>query len=318
MEASQRQSRTLDTIRYFDAMDRSLTAAEVWRWQVRFGEASENEQDRDRNERIALRQILDDLDTLLRRGVISFRDGWYFLTESEQRFSKRLDSVRASNEKLRRMAHWASVLRYIPFVRLLVATGGLATKTSGKESDWDVLIIVQAGRIWTARTIATVVLHLLGKRRYGNVERDRFCLNHFITDDFLEMEPRDVFSAKECVVAVPLGNHEFFLQFWKHNLWLRSFLPQWEISRARHIRTPKESRFGKAVQRGLEVLLDWRWLERWLESWQKPKILRNPKSSGKNSYIVANRQSLVFWPNPNGPKVFARFKRLSRTSKNVI
>lgn len=308
MQEAQRKKNVLATLLYFDAIDRSLTATEVWRWCLDAGRISSSGEEGVSRGRFSLKDILGDLDELVAKKVLVFSSGMYTIAASSDRIGTRKRAMKISDEKLRNLSRWARWLRFVPFVRGIIATGGLASKNADEKSDWDVLIVAKAGRIWTARTAMTAVTHLLGKRRHGEYVRDRWCLNHFITDKHLKMGLRDVFSAKEYVTAVPLGEEELFRRFLRSNLWMRTFFPQWELPRARHIRTAEKFAFGERGRSVLEKLLDWDVLERWLRSWQKRKIENNPKTKDKESYIVANDEALIFLPSPRGPKVFERFK----------
>jgi len=77
------------------------------------------------------------------------------------------------------------LFRYIPFVEIVFGSGSLAIGNVDNESDFDVLIGVRDGRIFTARFFSAVVIGLFGWRRtkkHGHAEAtDKICLNHFVT-----------------------------------------------------------------------------------------------------------------------------------------
>jgi hypothetical protein len=80
----------------------------------------------------------------------------------------------------------ARVLRWIPFVRFALAAGSMATGVVSKDSDFDLILGVRFGRMFTARFLLITVLGALGWRRrnlsHGTSARDTLCLNHFVTE----------------------------------------------------------------------------------------------------------------------------------------
>ncbi len=79
------------------------------------------------------------------------------------------------------------LFRWIPFVEFVFGSGSLAIGNVDAESDFDMLVGVRSGRIFTARFFSVVTFGLLGWRRskaHGNTEAaDKICLNHFVTPE---------------------------------------------------------------------------------------------------------------------------------------
>lgn len=298
----------LSTLWYFDAIERSLTAMEVWRFcldtQYLSGEGAHRMQPGS----VSYRDVLHVLNDLVEEELLYFCEGWYGIFSRKDQHEIRKKRKKYSVEKLWRLRFWISFLRYVPFVRSVIVTGGLSSSNATKESDWDVLIVVRRGHIWTARFLMAFVTHCLGKRRYGRYVRDRVCLNHFISDGSLSLQLRDLFSAKEYVLSLSLCNDGLFRRFLSRNTWMRSFFPLWEFSRSTNVMCLKKNTSGRLVQRILEAMPLWDVLENKLRSLQKKKILNNPASKKIGSYIVADDDALIFLPNPHGPQVFEKFK----------
>ncbi len=78
------------------------------------------------------------------------------------------------------------IFRHIPFIEFVFGSGSLAVGNVDEESDFDVLIGVRTGRIFTARFCAALALGLFGWRRakeHGNAAAaNKVCLNHFVTE----------------------------------------------------------------------------------------------------------------------------------------
>jgi hypothetical protein len=54
--------------------------------------------------------------------------------------------------------------------------------------------------------------------------------------------------------------------------------------------------------------VDYNFLEKYLEKIETKKIKENPKTKNADSLIDTGRDALIFLPNPQGPKVFEKFK----------
>src|SRR5688572_17735446 len=76
------------------------------------------------------------------------------------------------------------ILSYIPTIRLIGVTGGLAMNNAAREDDIDLFIVVAGGTLWTTRLIATVLMDLFGLRRKPGDRKiqDKVCLNMFMTE----------------------------------------------------------------------------------------------------------------------------------------
>jgi len=195
---------------------------------------------------------------------------------------------------------------------MLGATGSLAMKNGTRESDWDMFVVLQSGKIWTGRTLLTGFLHLIGKRRYGNKIQDRACLNYFITDDNLKIGTQDLFSAHEYRFIIPFFEKKIYELFELKNRWIQEYKPNFSLTIVPTLWTFPVKKQQVEIQQFVENILNHFQLENWLASWQKKKIQCNPNTSLEGSFIKADHQSLIFLPRPRGPRVFEKYKnRLS-------
>ncbi len=303
------QKNSIASFLYFDTLDISPTAFQLWRMCLDMGKIRGETARHMQPKEASLRDIISFLDDWEKKGVVICENGMYTLAKKYEHFAKRKLSIKYSDEKRIGVKKWTRLFRYIPFIRGIILTGGVASQCADKKSDWDVLIITASKRIWTARALMAFCTHFFGKRRYGIYTKDRFCLNHFITESSLEMRTRDVYSAKEYVFAIPLCNQRLYRDFIKSNLWIRSFFPFWEMPRTQHTLCLARGNYGEKIQHFFERLLSWDIVEKSLRSWQKKKIQKNPKTRFPGSYIVAEDEALIFLPRPHGPRVFEAFKQ---------
>lgn len=312
----------LTTLVYWDVFSFPLTAFEVWQWRISSARLGGREQER--SEHVPLMDVLDALEKLKQKELIEQSGGMFFLRGSGSLVERRRTRGKRSDRKLKALRFLVKLLRFVPFVRMIGVTGRLSYKNIGGESDWDVLIILKSGRIWTGRTLVTGFLHGIGKRRHGKYEKDRVCLNHFLSDDHLEIGLKDLFAAREYTLLVPLYGWEVFQKFQERNQWIREFLPEWHAETLPPLLFVPDSRLSKYVRGTLEQLFSlpvFDALERHLRSWQMRKIEANPKTHLPQGFIHANDEALIFLPSPQGPRVFERFVRrltnLTRTNADT-
>jgi hypothetical protein len=303
------QKNIIASFLYFDTLDISPTALQLWRMCLDMGKIRGESANHMRPKEASLRDIISFLDDWEKKGGILCEHGMYILTKNYERFVTRRLSIKYSDEKRIRIKKWIGLFQYIPFIRGIILTGGVASQCADRKSDWDVLIITASHKIWTARALMAFCTHILGKRRYSIYTKDRFCLNHFITESSLEMRTRDVYSAKEYAFSIPLCNQKLYRDFIKSNLWIRSFFPFWEMPRTQHILCLTRGNYGEKIQHFFEKFFDWNIVENRLRVWQKKKIQKNPKTRLPGSYIVAEDEALIFLPRPHGPRVFETFKQ---------
>lgn len=97
-----------------------------------------------------------------------------------------------SLEKQKTVAKRIPLLRYVPFVRLAVLSGSCATGEAKDDSDIDLVIAAEDGRVWLCRALTLLFCDLLGVRnkplpREASAKlgprhsgKDKLCLSHFV------------------------------------------------------------------------------------------------------------------------------------------
>lgn len=293
------------TITYYDVLDRALTAFEVWRWLIRAST--------DTSDTVwTVAHVRAVLDAPAVREYVMEQNGLYMLCGRERLVLVRRQRERISIGKMRRLRRIVRMLRWSPFVRMVAVTGRLAFKHADATSDLDVLIVYEAGHIWTGRLCVTVAAHILGVRRYGTHVRDRLCLNYHVTTASLDVPTQDVFSAHEYSVALPLAGSDVFDAFNRANMpWARHYKPHYmathfaddEVCALRRC----VARIGRGVQTVAEWILGDVGMERRLRLWQQQRALRDANLPG--AVILATDDHLVFLPKPHGPEVFEEYRR---------
>ncbi len=174
------------------------------------------------------------------------RDGYLCLAGREDLAAlRRQRKERAARRwpPTRRFARW---LARVPFVRMVAVCGSQAVENGGRDGDIDLFLITEKDRLWLAHTMI-MILRRLG-RRIG-IEP---CPNYLLSAASLEVETRNLYTAREVVQAVPLWGEEAYERFLATNRWVEEFLPQTRLEDRR--RFLEEPRRGFAV-RAVEKLL---------------------------------------------------------------
>ena len=297
----------LNTICYYDILDYPLTSFEIWKNLI-------GDRYHAQSETLSLNLIVLELeDEELKRYLDEYR-GFYFLKGRKDLIEKRIFNNKISVSKIKKLRRVVWFLRFIPFVRAVMVTGRLAMKNAENSSDWDLLVVLKSGRIWTGRTLVTGAVHSLGKRRHGNKIKNRVCLNYFITDKSLEIKYKDLFSANEYLFCFPLfDSKNYYNKFQLKNSWIREYKPNYYLVENNNLKSLVETKISKIIRNLGEKMISWDYLEERLQIWQRDKIARNPKTHQKGSIVEASNEALIFLPSPQGPGISNKF--LEKTEK---
>lgn len=291
----------LATVAYYDALEYPLTEFEVWKHLIA-----------DKRDGVSdvptLGQIAAAIDGLVGGGAILRVRGFVVLPGRQSLIPERIRSEKYSVGKIKRAARLIRGIAWVPFVRMIALTGSLSMKRGDNDSDWDLFVVLSRGAIWRGRTLLSLVLQLIGKRRHGRHIENRACLNHFVTDGSLEIAMQDYFSASEYRFMYTFLGRDTERRFELVNRWIARIKPNYQPTEVPNLWLHEASPTTLKIQALLEQLFSWEGLEKLLARWQKKKIEHNPKSLVPGAFIVANDEALIFLPHPKGPVVFDRFK----------
>jgi len=252
-----------------------------------------------------LGDVVEALDREELKNHIEEYRGFYFSPGRKDLVARRIQNDKNSIGKYKiaeRVAWW---LRFVPFVRMVAVTGTVAMKNCEKESDIDFFVVLKKRRIFTGRLAATLMVHLLGRRRYGNRIKNRICLNHFRTTGSLEIERKDFFAVNEYSFLYPLFGFDVYGEFAGANIsWIGKIKPNFGYDQLKpakyYVEHGKISRFVQKTSENLINFLGGGRIEFWLKRKQIARIERNPLTYKKGAYIKYNDDNLVFLPEPQG------------------
>lgn len=113
----------------------------------------------------------------------------------------------------------ASSLARLPFVRMVAVTGALAMDNVDGGADLDYLIVTERRRVWLCRA---VIIQLV---RFHKLRGVVICPNWILSEEAIELERRDLFSARELKQMVPLVGPAVYRRMIEANDWIRELLP---------------------------------------------------------------------------------------------
>ena len=168
-----------------------------------------------------LRVVHEELKTALSKGIIEKTEDFYHTHLSSDCIEKRKkgnQNAAIALIKAKKRAQFIS--RYFPFVEGIAISGSLSKGYFDKNSDVDYFIITKPNHLWTCRTFLILFkkIFLLNSRKY-------FCMNYFITSEYLEIEEKNIFTATEIATLIPLYGDTIFKDFFETNQWYKDFIP---------------------------------------------------------------------------------------------
>lgn len=247
-------------------------------------------------------------------GQVEYEHGFFVLPQKKFLVENRIHQEKEAVEKLKRASRLIRWCSFVPYVRMIAVTGSLSMKQGDAHSDWDFLVIMKGGAIWTGRFLLTLWLELLGKRRHGKHIKDKACLNCYLADTHLEVPLRDLFSSHEYRFLYPVMGKKTFQSFELANRWMSRYRPHFALTEVGPVFMRPTYRWMNRLQAFLEKIIPLSFLEPRLARFQKKIIEKNPKTQLSGGFIEATDEALVFLPQPKGPQIFERFKeRLSKT-----
>ncbi len=205
---------------------------------------------------------------MLLNGHLEEQDGFFTVVgRSEQIVDLRMQKERRARHMWIFARFIASLISRFPFVRGVFISGELSKGVASKGSDIDFYIVTAQRRVWIVRTFCTAfkIIFLFDRRRF-------FCYNHITSEERLDLDERNFYTAVEAVTLKPLYNLALYEKFRFLNSWTREYVPNADYSPAEGERViPPLSSFERIlcaiVPSTLLDRLDHWLLDRWRILW---------------------------------------------------
>jgi hypothetical protein len=229
----------LETVLYSDLFDYPLTHHEIAHYLIRV-----------KADAGTIRACLDAPRYL--NGHLRQIDGYVAARKRESIVERRRARQAPSTRLWIRARRLARALAALPFIRMVADTGALAMDNSARGDDIDVLIVTASRRVWIARLFAVALVYV------GRIFGDTLCPNYVISEDALEIETRDLFTAHEFAQMTPLYGLAVYDRLRRANPWVYEYLPN-AYTPLRQERETRSGPIGRALKRAGEWLLGGSW-----------------------------------------------------------
>jgi len=293
----------LSTLTYYDILGCPLTSWEIFKYLNKKGDFE-----------VDLNKILNILNSSSELSkFINQKNGLYFLKGRQKIVKQRIERQIIADKKWKKAKWVIRFLQIIPYIRMVVVSGSLAMNNTKEESDIDLLIIVKAGRIWTCRAFTTLFIHMIGQRRHGNLTKNRFCLNHYITDQSLEIPWQSLYNAQTYSHLVLIWEKKgLYKKFQKANQWINNYLVNYPIIEKGYLTTIESNKLFKFIRKFREKILD-TWfgnvLEYFLKKIQEGKIRKEPLTYKAGGRVIFNDKQLEFHPDSPEKRILERYNK---------
>jgi hypothetical protein len=194
----------LRTVAYGDVFDAPVTVEEIHRYLDGFAAT-----------RAEVEAVLADLVPRLLARV----DGHVCLADRQHLVAIRQRRERVAARLWPRAVRAGRAVAGLPFVRMVGVTGALAMSNVDDGADIDLLIVTEPGRVWLCRSLVIQLVRLLRLR--GTI----VCPNWLMSTERLELERRELHSARELTQMVPLAGMATYLRMRRANDWTLQLLP---------------------------------------------------------------------------------------------
>lgn len=161
---------------------------------------------------------------------IEFKNGFYFISGREGLIYRREVRKRHSRKKIKIAEKASKIMSFIPFIKMVGTTGSVAMNNATEDSDIDLIVVTEQGRLWTSRLIAYVLLNLLGfglRIPKKTTQKDKLCLNIWLDENNLTWKKeRNYYTAHEILQVKPLVSKNNMYERWLFkNRWVFEFWP---------------------------------------------------------------------------------------------
>lgn len=148
----------------------------------------------------------------------------------EKNINLRIEREKESAKKLLTAYSVARVFKYVPSVKMIGISGGLAMLNADENDDIDFFIITTPQTMWITRLILLCVLQVMGLRRKKRVSnsKNKVCLNMFVSLDNVQTKRsrQDIYTAHEIMQLKVLVNKDKTYEYYlSKNEWIKKYLP---------------------------------------------------------------------------------------------
>jgi hypothetical protein len=238
-------------------------------------------------------------DFLKSDALIGEQYGYYFIFGRQNIVDIRKERTEINDGLWLKVIKYVPCLQMVPFIKVAAVCNNLAFNNCKTNSDIDLFIITKKERLFTARTLSTILFMLMGIKRNKKKIAGRFCLSFYISEDGMNLkkmalEPFDVYLDYWFRSLKPVYFDKTILRkFFRENEWSTDRFYQWGIKEP-YI---KDNRFFKLIAKVQEIILNrgfGNFMEKILEKVHMHRFEKNKKYFTEESDVVVTNEMLKF------------------------
>lgn len=228
-------------------------------------------------------------------------NGFYFLKGREEIVNQRSVQNELARKKYNLALRAAKILRFAGGIKMIAVCNNFSYRD---DSDVDLFIILERGRMWLARFLITAVLHIFKLRRHGDYIAGRICLSFYISEEKMNiaeiaLQPSDPYLYYWLAILRPIYGYDCYDKFFNANGWLKEFLPNAAPHKKEECELIKNSRMSLLTKKINEAWFNGRcgdFLEKIIRKIQLKKMSNNINSAAaeNDTRVVISDTMLKF------------------------
>lgn len=299
----------LATIIYYDIFNFPLTFTEIYKYLInpkRLSTMFSGEVN------VEVSSLVQELDLMVKAGIVNHKNGFYFMPGRDGLYTERIEKDKLANKKWKKFLQVVKYLQLAPYLKAVFASGSLAYNNPGPKSDFDVLVVIKSGRLYTGRLFLWLISSLLGVRRgrFDTIAPDKLCFNHYLADDNLKFSHQSLFIAQSITNMKPVmfSSNNILSKFSGCNKWVNSYC--YHFKSVDEYRSAKRFKIMIWLPKIYEILIDklfGNFIEGIAKLFQQRRIRNNPATYQPGGRVVFNNNELEFHPRSFEKTVIEKF-----------
>lgn len=285
------------TVAFFDVLDYPLTIKEI------------------HDRLLGLDASMEEIQAVIEESErVSFINGYVVLPQRDRIIEMRLQNVSADLDLWKRVKRYEWMFRIVPFIQGAYVCNRLAITQGSQESDIDIFVIAEEGRMFIVRTFLLFLSQIFGVRRYGDRVARRFCLSFFVDTSLVNLQPlsdgaSDIYFSYWVLLLRPIFS-AFDIR--TYNSWLSGYFSEDLLRRT--LKTPPLSpSYLRRFFTWIFVGKFGDWVELILSKWQLRRARQKFLAMGSPHGVVLHEHCLKFHDHDMRSHYFQEWKR--RTEK---
>jgi hypothetical protein len=217
----------LSTLLYFDYFKYPLKLHEVHQFL---------------DKKTSIEQVKKHLQLLLDLHIVYTHNQYYALSADIQQWvEKREQNFTLSQKYWTKANKYSRFIGKFPYVRAVFISGSLSKNNTDTNGDIDYFIVTKNNRLWVCRTLLVLFkkIFLLNSKKY-------FCVNYFVSEDYLTIPDENRFVAMELfTMRLMYQEQDLRTKILQNNSWAVNLLPNYDLNHYHYGHLAKKRKWHK-------------------------------------------------------------------------